>query len=752
MEYNKTLFELAKTSKWSDFIDYLKKHEDVDVNFKDNNGNYLINYAILFNNIDAVSILIHKGTRLDITDNDGKSILFIPIKFQFMEILKLLLTFNKTTIGVSLIDMKDNNGNIPLHYAISFNDTSSVNILLEYGSNVNITDNVGNNALHLAIYRRSFEIAKTIIDQGININAKTKIGETALHIACNFEQVKIVELLLAKGAVTNIKDHNNEFTPLHYTVNLNNMALTKMLIEHGGNPNMQDAIGNTALHYVVIEENFEIFEYLMSSDSTKNSINVNLFNIDSKIPIQIVLNKISVQDDNLKKFVGSLIPGSNLNFQDQSRNAPIHYLSQNRLWEEFRSELSKKKLNIFLKNGEDRTPLSYVATSDVPVYTDMIIHSYSYVLRNYNFLWKEDWENVCKKELLKKDLGKLPKGDVDVISKEINVLTLKDTDDICVKLIEKKVKGMIKDQSSKCGYRSYPLKKHAKCIEIESASEDTEFCTYTGITLDILIGLIYLLKKHSVSCSVLSTEFMEHKDLCEYYETIGIITNTRCEFLNFEIVWIHKKIYFSNNFVDNFNKCVKGNKKRFIIIPLGIELKEGSHANYIIYDKTTKEVERFEPYGSSGPYMFDYNQNLLDNILENKFRSLDPEISYVSPKNFLPKIGFQFFESLETKKKRIGDPGGFCGLWSIWYTDMRMTYYDVGRTTMVNKMLKYIKSQNISFKNLIRNYSVNITTIRDKIFKKADITINDWINDQYTEKQLLLVVEEITKLVKETIQ
>ncbi len=62
-------------------------------------------------------------------------------------------------------------------------------------------------------------------------------------------------------------------------------------------------------------------------------------------------------------------------------------------------------------------------------------------------------------------------------------------------------------------------------------------------------------------------------------------------------------------------------------------------------------------------------------------------------------------------------------------------------------MIKYIKMKNISFKNLIRNYSKEIISIRDKILKNADININDWLNDHYNEKQITAVIDEYKKLV-----
>ena len=137
---------------------------------------------------------------------------------------------------------------------------------------------------------------------------------------------------------------------------------------------------------------------------------------------------------------------------------------------------------------------------------------------------------------------------------------------------------------------------------------------------------------------------------------------------------------------------------------------------------------------------------MLDTILSFKFRELSEDIKYIKPKAFLPKIGFQYFDIYESKTTNIGDPGGFCALWSIWYADMRLKYPEVDRKSLVNKLLKEIKMSNVSFKTLIRNYSNNVTDIRDNIFKIAGITINDWQNDQYTDEQFNKIINGISVL------
>jgi len=265
-----------------------------------------------------------------------------------------------------------------------------------------------------------------------------------------------------------------------------------------------------------------------------------------------------------------------------------------------------------------------------------------------------------------------------------------------------------------------------------------------------LIGLIYLVKKHSNVCSTLTKNFSQNKDLCNFYRSVGIFMNSKCEFLNFEIVWVHNRLYLMDGFYEQFQKCLNS-KAQFIIIPLGIETREGNHANYLIYDVTLNEIERFEPHGYTTPPGMQYNPTLLDEILENRFKSIDENIKYIKPKDFLPKVGFQLIDVNEHKKRKIGDPEGFCALWCIWYVDMRLTYREYKREELVKVLMKTIRSKNISYRNMIRNYARIVIDIRDEIFKKSNIDINGWMNDEYTDIQIGNVLGLISTKVNEIV-
>lgn len=734
-EINVKLFDLLKKHEWTDFTKYLNSIDNIDVNIRDDQNNYLLTYAILYNKPDIVKLLIKHGARIDILDNEDRSILYIAIKYDYQDIIDILLEHNKDSIGILLFDIRDRNNNVPVHYAIMFNNWLALTKLLDAGASPNTTNKNGYNSLHLSVYVRSYKMCSIVLKYNVDINSRLISGETALHIACNLQLLDIAKLLITNGINVNIQDFDHEFTSLHYSVNLNNKELVLLLLENGADPNIQDVVGNTVVHYVVSENNLECLTMIMNS----HNVNLNVWNFDGKIAMILALE---IDLPNLPEYIDILITGSNVNIQDNTGNTCLHFLCLKNLWKDYQNQLIIKKLDVFIPNKLNVRPIDIVNRKDIDMFINMVVDSYLYRLRNANVYWSEEWENLCKKELY---YDKITKEEKDVLSDTLKTTKITEKSiDICRVIIEEKIRVIYNRKDVKSCNKSYPLKRGYMCLDIIEG-KNLGVCTFTGSTLDILIGLIYLLKKHPDACSTFSRNFSENKELCKFYKSIGIIMNTRCEFLNFEIVWVHNKLYLTEDFYDNFRKCLSKKDKRFVIIPLGIEMRQGNHANYLLYDKNKNEIERFEPHGSSPPSGLNYNASLLDDILEVRFKEINPSIKYIRPKSYLPKIGFQLLDVYERNKKKIGDPGGFCALWTIWYVDMRLSYKDMERKTLVKKMIQTIKSQNISFKNLIRNYAKNILDIRDKILSKAELDINDWINDQYTEHQIDIILKELIK-------
>lgn len=742
-KYNE-LFNMLKTHKYKEFIESLNEIDtsDIgfDINIRDDQNNYFLTYAVTLNEPTIVETLIKKGAKIDITNKNDESIIIISIEYSYFEVLELLLATNKDTIGISIIDMKDRNMRTPLHYAIEIQNIKAIKLLLQYGSNTNTADKNGYNSLHMAVKSRSFEICEIIIDNIADINSRYNTGETSLHIACNLQLIDIAKLLIKNKINVNIQDHSHEITPLHYSIFVNNKELIALLLKNGAHPNAQDIYGNTPFHYTIIENNFEVFMIMTQSNITKHIINMNVWNIDGEIPLHLVFKNNS---EYMHDYLQIMLEKSNLSIQDNDGNTCLFYLIKYNIWKKYKNILIKKRLDIFTLNIENKYPIDIVQKQDYDEFIDMIADSYINRLQTVGELWYEEWENICNKSF-----DSVTENELNLINKKTNSIINYDNFHIkCKKITKEKILNLITKIKNKeiiqCYEKSFPSKRSPVCISVNEGANVT-YCTFTGSTLDILVGLIFLLKKHKDVCATLTKNFSKNRDLCGFYKSIGLIMNNKCEFLNFEIVWIHQRLYLMEGFYDQFKKCLNSTAK-FIIIPIGIEMREGSHAGYLIYDTQIKEIERFEPHGSTTPPGLYYNPNLLDSILESRFKSIDENIKYIRPIDYIPKIGFQLFDVNESKKKKIGDPLGFCALWCIWYVDMRLTYRDFDRKKLVDILIKNIKSQNISFRNMVRNYGNYIIDTRDKIMSHSKMDINDWLNDQYTDVQINSVLEQLVK-------
>jgi ankyrin repeat protein len=483
------IFKLIKKNKWDDILKLLQELDvEIDINMKDQTGNYIISYAVLHNRLDIIKILHEKNVQLDVLDSDNRSILYIPIKYGYDAMLEYLLQINSEMIGVSIIDIKDRNFKTPIHYAIISKNIFAIKKLLEANCNLNTVDNKGYNALHYAILSRDIEIVKLILPGISNINTRTTTGETSLHLAVNLQQIPMAEYLINNGININLQDYSHEFSALHYAVSINNKYLIELLLDVSGNPNTQDVFGNTPLHYVMIEESYNLIDQFINSK--KIITNLNLYNIDGKLPLHILLDNFnsSVSDDTMKY----LILNSNLAIIDNDGNSCLFLLVGLGLWKKYKNELIQKRLDIYSKNKKDLMVLDLVNDKDKNEFIELIIDAYMHRLRNKQKEWGREWENICSKEFINVDPNELKKiftGKIDSDDKLIKVCR----DKIRTYLFEMVEK--IKDQRIKCAESSYPLAKNKMCITLEEG-ETLDVCTFTGTTLDVLLGLIYLLKKH----------------------------------------------------------------------------------------------------------------------------------------------------------------------------------------------------------------------------------------------------------------
>jgi len=75
------IFNLIKLKNWNGLKKIILENDDFNYNIKDSSNIYLIEYLVLFNQIDIIKLLFKNDIRIDIIDENNQSLLYNIIKF-----------------------------------------------------------------------------------------------------------------------------------------------------------------------------------------------------------------------------------------------------------------------------------------------------------------------------------------------------------------------------------------------------------------------------------------------------------------------------------------------------------------------------------------------------------------------------------------------------------------------------------------------------------------------------------------------
>ncbi|XP_023311281.1 uncharacterized protein LOC111691956 [Anoplophora glabripennis] len=226
------------------------------------------------------------------------------------------------------LNIKDNLGRTPLHFAASEGRLKMVRFLVEQGANINsksdscgtpivvaaqyghvyvtryllehalglaptagiedvrvkdsdvttlllegiLGDNIENTIVQYVAgftgYRSALEAC---IERGTDVDGKFENGETLIFAAARGGQLHIIEYLVQKGANVNNKDNRGR-TALHLvSEKASDVSTAKLLIELGIDIHMKDTFGNTALHLAASGDALDMVKLLVQSGADVNS-------------------------------------------------------------------------------------------------------------------------------------------------------------------------------------------------------------------------------------------------------------------------------------------------------------------------------------------------------------------------------------------------------------------------------------------------------------------------------------------------
>jgi ankyrin repeat protein len=695
-----TIFNLIKLKDFKKIKDIIEKDDNIDLNICDDQNNYLIYHILIHNQVELLKLILNREIRIDILDFDGRIVLYTPIKFNYLEAFNLLLEYNQKIIGISIIDIRDNLGLTALHYCVILNNFIFFKLLLKSNANPLICDNYGDNIYHFALKYKRTEMFDYLINNNDDFSFLSNNNENIIQYALVTKNIDFIDKLLDLNKNIDLNNQEKEvgLTILHQSIIYNYFNITEKIITHNININLQDFYGNTALMYSISEKSIENIKLLINND-----LNYDLTNFYGETALHLIFKYYDFYSE-YKEYIIKIIDKTNINIQNNNGETCLYYICKNNLLNEYKDVLENKELNIFIKDINNKSPFDFIKNEEN---LNIIINSFINYLKIHKSKLIIDWEIDCFKDIEK---------------------------------CKKQIKKIINEEN-----RSIPKFNEYELIFDSGIFVNTSY--YTGAPIDVLFGLLFIYDtfKNINLNLIIDYPLTHNEELENYFKSLGINFNYKLDFCNFEINWSYQKIIYPTYFDYEFKNKIKNSS--YIIIPIGIETTFGSHANILFYDIKKHIIERFEPNGAYSPKDFNFNAQLLDEILENKFKSFDNNIKYIKPIEYLPVIGFQILENISNKNRRIGDPNGFCAIWCCWWIYQKFKNINIESKILVEKLIKEIKFKNLNFKTVIRNFSKNVFELRDNFLDNYDIDINDFINDNYDESILNKLEKDILNFI-----
>jgi ankyrin repeat protein len=251
-----------------------------------------------------------------VTNNEGKAVLHKISKWLCQRrreytgpFLKVARLFAREDAN---LDISDNSGKTPLHWAVDNAYDHLVKFLIDSGAKVNLADNEGQTPLDIALGQHAFDTMMLLLENGAkcqshvpqniteaamlgnsravrkfiaagqDVNEKDLYGRTALLYAVELGYTEVVEILITSGADLGIKDPrlnwiwddkpsvgleptenkgpgpvrpgSFQFTPLHLAARNGHVDIAELLITGGADVNAKAAFSGTPLDVAGTEE------------------------------------------------------------------------------------------------------------------------------------------------------------------------------------------------------------------------------------------------------------------------------------------------------------------------------------------------------------------------------------------------------------------------------------------------------------------------------------------------------------------
>ncbi len=672
------LLELLANKNWEKIIEIYKNPRDIKIN-----GNNLLHLACSRGEVNSINYYLLKYPELFyVANNEGDTCAHILVKYGYYDILKKLVPKFPEAIhfinkdGANLLDLTVNEPQI-MNWLINLidpeyfkeMDSSKIASLKSLVELIKL-----NNGQDLYLH-----LINKLVNKGFQLNQPSPFSP--LIIASKLDKPEVTETLLKAGADPNIRDIN-ELTPIIRAVENSSYNSIKYLLDYGADINYGGPEGDHfPLNIALNNKDNKMVEIILDKN-----INYNFKNRNLDTPIHIALQNELEQNFLKPSLLFKLIHESDLNLPNIKNSTPLHLLgrySKNNNILNYSTILKKKKLDITIKDNNNKTPLYYLSRN---VKTIFNINENSYVNETKN--------NIIMPKLKNNNFGLF---NSDILHNVIyTVMILRKYKNLAIPTITKNYDKYIKEYDNFNIYSNY------------KSSEGKLMKDIISIYYDNFYNIIpYLI-------------LWKSRDLYYYNENLEVsikklLKNEKIDF-----------IFIKLSLIPNFNS---------------------THANILIYDKKNNILERFEPYGPNDMLdekeLNKFIEKLSKKIFNKKVKFIYPKLfmeetkfqivssdSDPSNKKIGDPIGYCLAWCFWYLELRLNNP-------KLSSKKLVNNAFD--------KILKSKNPDSNQVLNYIRNYSQELDKLKNIFLKECNIPESEYYNNNYDNKIIEKILSKLLK-------
>jgi len=228
----------AESQDWSEMEALL---ESQDVNGRHSDGATAIHWAVHWNNLEIVKLLINSGANVNAANDHGVTPLFLASENRNLAIANNLLAAGADASAF----LPAQRETVLMRAALSGSAEITLR-LIEAGADPNVaTSKSGQTALMWAISERHIDVISILLQANADIHAVSVGHFTPIMFAARAGNVDIAKLLIQKGATPNKTTHGH--APLVIAIEQGHVPMARFLLEEGADPNVLMDNGNRPL-------------------------------------------------------------------------------------------------------------------------------------------------------------------------------------------------------------------------------------------------------------------------------------------------------------------------------------------------------------------------------------------------------------------------------------------------------------------------------------------------------------------------